>query len=342
MVEFQRKPDPRYADSTHSKRGYSVDRCLPRSWGAHLGDSLLAGRWNPAEQNLHINGLEMLAVQRAMMHFKQQVQGTQVRVLSDNTTVVANILRQGGTKSFQMYLPTRRLLEWARRNNIQILARHIPGSRNVLADRLSRPGSSMSTEWMLNKDLFHQITVARWIPQVDLFATRWNTQVPQYVSPFPDERALSVDALALDWDDFGLPYLFPPTPIIPKVLAKIRGSTNVFLMVAPLWNKKPWFPLLLQLTVDHPLQLPAGPKMLSQGTSWRVKKFHANSKFLELHVWTLSADQSRREAFLKKLREKQQCHKEPVPFGFMRGAGHHLLVGYTEEGFLIHSKPLFS
>ena len=49
----------------------------------------------------------------------------------------------------------------------------------------------------------------------DLFATWLNSQLPRFISPFPDLAALAVDALSAAWEESDV-YAFPPTPLTPE------------------------------------------------------------------------------------------------------------------------------
>ena len=68
-------------------------------WGAHLGDSLASGVWSPEERRFHINHLEMMAVFLALQSFQQELSGSVVSLMSDNSTVVAYLRNSGGTRS---------------------------------------------------------------------------------------------------------------------------------------------------------------------------------------------------------------------------------------------------
>ena len=96
-----------------------------------------------------------------------------------------------------------------------------PGRLNVIADKLSRLRQTIQTEWSLNPEVFHSIC-SRWHqPQVDLFTTRFNNKLPQFVSTVPDPQAWAVDALSLSWENLD-PYAFPPATILGKVLGKLQ------------------------------------------------------------------------------------------------------------------------
>ena len=68
-------------------------------WGATLPPRQVCGVWERSFQTLHINLLEMWAVVNALERFKPQISGHHVQIRCDNTTVVAYINHQGGTRS---------------------------------------------------------------------------------------------------------------------------------------------------------------------------------------------------------------------------------------------------
>ena len=111
-----------------------------QGWGAHLlPDFVVAsGVWNQEEQAKHINELEMLAVMRALQEWCAALTDKSVLILSDNSTVVAYLSKQGGTKSQSLCRLATDIWQFAQLHAIDLQARHIPGRLNVLADVLSR------------------------------------------------------------------------------------------------------------------------------------------------------------------------------------------------------------
>ena len=79
-----------------------------------------------------------------------------------------------------------RILSWCTRQQVALRACHIPGWLNVIADKLSRLGQTIQTEWSLHLEVFQAIC-SRWDqPQVDLFATRFNNKLPVcFTGPIP-------------------------------------------------------------------------------------------------------------------------------------------------------------
>ena len=79
---------------------------------------------------------------------------------------------------------------------------------NVIADKLSRQFDD-SLEWKLAVQVFRELCDRLGTPEVDLFATRLNTQLNRFVAWRPDPEAEAVDAFACSGKD-GLLYAFFP------------------------------------------------------------------------------------------------------------------------------------
>ena len=160
------------------------------------------------------------------------------------TTVVAYIRHQGGTHSTELSEEVWSVLNLCFNHNIQLLVKHIPGRFNTLADRMSQVDKPISTEWSLNQEIANKVFQIMDFPSIKLFATPLNHRLPFYVSPIPDQKALSIDALSMDWNRIHA-YAFPPFHLNPAVINKIRLSQCKIVLIAPLWPDRPWFPELL-------------------------------------------------------------------------------------------------
>ena len=91
-------------------------------------------------------------------------------------------------------------------------------------------------------------------PLVDMFTMAENKVTPVFVSPYPNDRAWEVDALSISWDALGLVYIFPPAPIVPKTLQKIKDSQGTtVILIASQHPSRLWHPLLLQLSLRPPI-----------------------------------------------------------------------------------------
>ena len=267
-----------------------TDAC-PTGWGARLNSLTARGTWEPRSAQLHINRLELRAVHLACQQFQESLRGKVTRVFIDNTTAVAYIKKQGGTKSCALTQDARKLLQWCDSQDIILVPVHIAGVKNVEADRLSRAGQILSTEWSLSDAEF--LTVRRhWgTPDLDLFATAQNRRVRNFCSPVPHPEAWAVDALAQDWPGDLLLYAYPPTPLVPLILQKVRQSRVPLqlILVTSAASTKPWHADLKALATGEPL-----PIARTSRTLWQIpvgetdRQFHSRPDLYNLGAWKIN------------------------------------------------------
>ena len=141
-----------------------------------------------------------------------------MRIMSDNMTVVSYIISMGGCRSLDCNSLTKEIWDWAIDKNIWLSAAHIPGSNNVDADQLSR-NLNLNLEWMLPAPILKRIVSLFGNPDIDLFASRLNAQVENYVSWKPHPMAKFVDAFTIEWSQFFF-YAFPPFCLISRCVQK--------------------------------------------------------------------------------------------------------------------------
>jgi hypothetical protein len=233
-------------------------------WGAHSDAFQESGAWSDRERLLSINQLELKAVTSALLLAPSSWHDQRVLVASDNTSVVAYLNNQGGTRSMMMLDLTWELFEVALSRRLVIRARHIPGRLNRLADLLSRPDQAVNTEWTLSPAIARTLWSVWGRPSIDLMATHLNAQLPTFVSPFPHYLAFAVDAMSLSWDRMEA-YIFPPWAMIQDVLNKLFLQVDcVMTMIVPRWPNRTWFPLLLSSLCEVPRRLPLQSDLLSQ------------------------------------------------------------------------------
>ena len=91
---------------------------------------------------------------------------------------------------------------------------------------------------------------------------------------------------------------FPPTILIPFILAKICQSWCRIVLIAPLWPQRPWFSEVLQLLVSALIRLLCFPNLLTQAKGWFQ---HQNLPTLALHAWELSGNQLRDKKFSQNI-----------------------------------------
>ena len=93
-----------------------------QDWGTHMGDSQILVVWTHSDRKLHNNVLELKAVILALQHWVSVLQGHQVMIATDNTTVVA-YQQTGRTHSHTLLRLVVNLFLWLQDHNIAIRAR---------------------------------------------------------------------------------------------------------------------------------------------------------------------------------------------------------------------------
>ncbi|MEL7520246.1 MAG: hypothetical protein AAGJ80_01290 [Cyanobacteria bacterium J06553_1] len=187
---------------------------------------------------------ELATVQKALEAEGDLRKGT-IQVLTDSTTVVYCLNKEGTTRSPALLRLSETILEESLGRHLIIRATHLAGTHNSWADALSR-GSSSTIDWSLTPSCFADI--CRWAgtPEVDLFASSSNHQLPQFLSLSERTTAGGPDALRTPWDHWDYVYLFPPpsTRLMLQVARRIEQFKGRALLIAPWWETQPWFTIL--------------------------------------------------------------------------------------------------
>ena len=260
-------------------------------WGATNLHTNIGGRWDKTElvraRNNEINYLEILAAGLGLKAFCADRHDSHVLIRTDNTTAVAYLNNMGGIKSKDCHDIATEIWEWCANRNIWITADHLPGRLNTVADCMSRKFND-NKEWMLNKQAFENIIKQFGAPEIDLFASRLNAQLPRFISWLPEPEAENVNAFTVDWGPLKF-YAFPPFCLISKCLSKVLTDNATGLIVVPNWPTQPWYPILQKLTVGRPLVLKRKQDLLILPVSDTV---HPLNKSLELLCCRICGDRS--------------------------------------------------
>ncbi|XP_038153414.1 uncharacterized protein LOC119791417 [Cyprinodon tularosa] len=249
-------------------------------WGTTMMGRAVNGIWSPRMRRLHINMLELHAVFLALKHFMPYVMGRHVLVKTDNSTVVAYINRQGGTRSLQLHRLARDIIMWSSTRVLSLRATHVAGILNRGADLLSR-GNPLYGEWKLHPQVVEQIWQRYGRAAVDLFASWENTHCPLFFSLSDPDAPLGMDALAHPWPD-ALLYAFPPLSLISPTLVRVREQGLSLILVAPWWPSKPWVAEIIQVLSAEPWPLPVRRDLLSQAQG---EIYHPHPDHLALWAW---------------------------------------------------------
>ena len=259
---------------------------LGGGWGASDGaHEDINGRWDLSEQDSSINYLELKAIHLAIKSYAPLYKNCKhIKIMTDNTSAIAYINKQGGTHSMALNDLAVELWETCISLNIHISAAHIPGKHNVLADSASRKFQD-AAEWMLCPRVFTRISIIFGKPEVDMFASRLNYQLPCYASWHPDPESTYIDAMQICWAGKYI-YAFPPFSMVWPLLTKIRQDrVERALVVVPRWPTQSWYPTLKKMKVKGTTIITVQSSTLSlPGT----RKKHPLSPKLKLLVMVLS------------------------------------------------------
>ena len=173
-------------------------------------------------------------VEKGLLQFEHLLSNSTVALFSDNSTALAYLRKQGGTRSTILNAISQRILRWAETIDLVLAPQFIQGKHNVLADSPSRPNQIQGSGWTLKWEVFHLLN-KKWPVMIDLFATSLNHRCSLYFSPFHNPSAIDTDALLQNWDGYQV-FAFPPWSMIPLILKKLHSSSGVLMtLVAPFW-----------------------------------------------------------------------------------------------------------
>lgn len=263
-----------------------------KGWGAVYNGLSTGGLWTNDEASLHINLLELKAIQFGLCSYLDKMHDEHIRIRTDNTTSVSYVNNLGGVKSIECHKIVKRIWEWAIERNNFLSAVHLPGSENLLADKASRIFDE-NTEWEIDDNIFDYVCETYGKFDVDLFASRINNKLEPYVAWKPDPRAIFIDAFSEPWHKFTNFYAFPPFSVVMKCLKKIAMEKAKGILIVPLWPTQSWFPKLIKMLVQTPLVLPKNVMHLP----FKKEATHKQHKNLRLLVCPLSGNSSEAEVF---------------------------------------------
>ncbi|KAI5632778.1 hypothetical protein NE865_14496 [Phthorimaea operculella] len=89
---------------------FLVTDASDHGWGALLNDECLAGVWDQHQQAWHSNMKELVAIQSAIELQANELRGASLLIQSDNTTALAYLRNEGGSKSKNLMAQTRQVI----------------------------------------------------------------------------------------------------------------------------------------------------------------------------------------------------------------------------------------
>lgn len=266
-------------------------------WGCAWDKGRTGGNWKEEEAKSHINVLELKAGLLSLQSFVKDMSSVHVRLMMDNTTAVACLNKMGTSHSRECNIVTKEIWNFCIEKNIWLSAAYVPGKENVCADLESRKINT-DAEWKLNPEILNiALEYLKYVPDVDLFASRLNFQFPNYVAYRPDPLAKAVDAFSLSWKNLQF-YAFPPFSVIPSMLQKILVDKARGVVVLPNWPSQPWYALLMRMMVEIPILVSARNNLLIMPAQPKLK--HRLKKSLNLLICKVSGHDTESMDFRSK------------------------------------------
>jgi hypothetical protein len=200
----------------------------------------------------------------------------------DNTTALAHIRKEGGLRGRDFLKEAEKILLLAHQRQLRLLPAFIPSEENIQAYAASRFQSI--PDWHLSPRVFQQISSLRGPPLIDLFASRRSSQTRRFYAWNAADNPEAIEALSQKWD-FNLAFLFPPIPLLKRVIRKLESSRGTYFLVTPYWDAQMWFASLQALAVEDVRRLPLSANLVIDLTTGEPPP---NLERLFLVVWTIT------------------------------------------------------
>ena len=153
--------------------------------------------------------------------------------------------------------------------------------------------------------------------EIDCFASRLNYKLKRYFSHYPDPLSSGVDAFSVRWVD-GV-YLFPPFPLINRVISKFTtDQTDHGVIILPYWPSQAWFPSLLSILISAPFLIPSDSVL---DESCRMPR---NCRLV---AWIIGCNHAERMAYRMRLQFAASEVLSARPLSRTKGVGPGLVIG---------------
>ncbi|MCG8045740.1 MAG: hypothetical protein JAY75_18865 [Candidatus Thiodiazotropha taylori] len=284
-------------------------------YGGHdvTNDLEISGIWDDEEKEMHINYLELKAAYLCLQAFCSEDKNQHIHLFVDNRVALKYLSKMGGRKRHLNKL-AREIWVWCEKRNLWLSVFHIPSSRNVRADQLSRAGKKLNEdmEWALDSEIFSVIQQRMGQCQIDLFASAHNHKLPVYCSYVPDGRALAINAFSLTWAN-RLNFAFPPFSCLAQTIQKLVEDEAELILIAPLFPTQTWFPHLLKQVSGDSYILPKVDNLLYLP---RKNKTHRLTS-MRMVAFRLSGNISRVQEYQQRLPKSSLHPGETVQLSSM-------------------------
>ena len=218
-------------------------------FGSMWNGEKFQGLFTEKQRALSINTKELLAIYYTLSTYAKRLKNEVVLIRCDNMTALYCI-QSFGSRDHLRDTITKKVFALADMYNFQLQISYVKSGENI-SDVASRkfPNKSVHTEWSLSSSDFKRVLeLSSVTPNIDMFASKVNAKLPQFISWLPQMCATHVDAFTVDWHHLK-GFLFPPFNLISHVLKKcVDDKVQHLCGVFPLWLTKSWWPTLLKLS----------------------------------------------------------------------------------------------
>ena len=212
--------------------------------------------WSRQEVAQHITKREAIATAKAAQIILPKLHGGDHLLIRTDASSTHWCWTKG-SKNQEMNQAITPMWQALQRQSVHTTAEHIRGQHNHLADHLSRHHDPKN--YRLNPSVFRAMCHRfKFQPQVDLFASHKNKQLPRYCSWHHDGHRLNQgNAWDIPWTKPS--WINPPWELITQVLRKIQTDHTTALVCLPYWKSASWWRTLLELQVTPPIILANQP-----------------------------------------------------------------------------------
>ena len=266
-------PSPEFLLTTDaSELGWGGWLSLPSSPDIPLHQA--AGFFTPRLAKQSSNFREMNAVLFSLLAFAPLLENKSLKLRTDNSTTMSYVNRYGGSVPHLSRIATK-IHSFLLQHRCYLVASHIAGVENVLADSLSRRTDRAEQDWSLHPEVFQELETLFGPHHYDRFASALNSQLPLFNSRYWDIGTAGVDAMNQSWQGMNN-YMNPPFSMISQVLRKVREERATVTLVVPVWRGRPWWPQLMEM-VTSVYVLPQRPDLFRRGQAPLSQKFSTPS-----------------------------------------------------------------
>lgn len=203
--------------------------------------------WNENEKLASSTWREMKAIEQALISFKNEIKGTNIKWYTDNQNCL-HIVKSGSMKE-DLQKISFSIFSICTENCISIDIQWIPRSDNSKADYISKMVDH--EDWGISCEFFEFIDKL-WGPHsVDRFASVMNHKTVRFNSLFWNPNSEAVDAFTQDWaKDNNL--LVPPIYLVVKVIKHLIFCKAKGTLIVPRWVSAPYWTLIFHKNLQYP------------------------------------------------------------------------------------------